>query len=52
MVKSWVVCPCMPKKLGSLRSGVTPLEVLVCDEVNMTSVDVVKETKKTKVFPV
>ena len=47
MVKDWVwvVCPCMSKTLGSLRSGVTPLEVLVCViNVNMTGVDFVKET--------
>ena len=44
MVKGWVVCPCMTKTLGSPSSGVTPLEVLVYDDVNMTGVDFVKET--------
>ena len=44
MVKGWVVCPCMSKTLGSRNSGVTPLEVLVYGDVNMTGVDFVKET--------
>ena len=34
----------MSKTLGSPRSGVTPLEVLVCGDANMTGVDVVMET--------
>ena len=44
MVKGWVICLCMSKTLGSSSSGVTPLEVLVYGDVNMTGVDVVKET--------
>ena len=44
MVQGWVFCPCMSKTLGSQRSGVTPLEVLVYGDFNMTGVDVVKET--------
>ena len=44
MVKSWVVFLCMSKTLGSPRSGVTQLEVLVYGDVNMTGVDFVKET--------
>ena len=34
----------MSKTLGSPRSGVTPLEVLVYGDAIMTGVDVVKET--------
>ena len=44
MVKDWVVCPCMSKTLGSPSSRVTPLEVLVYGDVNMTGVDFVKKT--------
>ena len=44
MVKSWVVCPCVSKTPGSTSSGVTPLEVQVYGDVNMTGVDFVKET--------
>ena len=44
MARGWVVCPCMSKTLGSQSSGVTPLEVLVYGDVNMTGVDFVKET--------
>ena len=44
MVKGLVVCPCMSKTLGSPSSGATPLEVLVYGDVNMTGVDIVKET--------
>ena len=39
MVKDDVVCPCKSKSLGSSISRVTPLEVLVYDDVNLTGVD-------------
>ena len=44
MVNGCVVCHRMSKMLGSTRSGVTPLEVLVNGDVNMNGVDFVKET--------
>ena len=52
MAKGWVVCPCMMKMKDSWSSGVTPLEVLVCGDVNMADVDCVKEaTGKAVVLP-
>ena len=45
MVKGSVVCLCMTKMLGVPSFWVTPLEVLVCGDVKMTSVDFVTETQ-------
>ena len=53
----WPVLACR-KMLGTPSSGVTPLEVLVYGDVNMTGVDFVKETTavvlppRVQAFPV
>ena len=52
MVNDWAVCSRITNTLVSSTSyGVIPLEVLICDDVNMTGVDFVKEIKAAFLRP-